>query len=88
MGTLGVFLLYLEVGTLVLRVEDMDERADAGTGVVGNMISSTLGAEFPGIMNTCSSRTLACPIVLASLQEILDERASSRRSGWCELPIS
>lgn len=89
---LGDFLLYFEVGTLALRVEEMDERADignaTGAGAFGSCISPALGAVFPGIMKTCSSRPLAGPVVLASLLDILEERASSRRCGWCELPIS
>lgn len=87
-----LLLLNFEVGTFPLREEDMDERAEGST--LGNNISSTLGAEFPGIMNICSSRTFVGPVVLVSLLEILlsaerfDKRASSRRCGWCELPIS
>lgn len=79
-GTLGAFLLYFEVGTFVLRVMDMDERVDVGA--VGNNMPSALGAEFPGIMKTCSSRTFAGPpVALESLQDTLEERASSERSG-------
>lgn len=72
-------MLYFEVGTFALRVEDMDERVDGG--IVGTDIPSALGAELPGIMKTCSSRTLAGPAVLESLQDILEERAVSGRSG-------
>lgn len=36
LGMLGAFLLYFEVGTADLRTDDIDERAEAGTGIMGN----------------------------------------------------
>lgn len=94
-GMLGLFLLYFDVGTVGLRTDDIDERADAGTGAVGNCICSTLGTELPGITKTFSSRTAAgASTVLAPLLEVtlspemLDELPMSFASGWCELPIS
>lgn len=91
LGAWAAFLLYLDVGTLVLRVKDIDERADAGTGIVGNCISSTLGTELPGIMKTFSSRVTVlvavAPVVLAPLLEValspdtLDELAACLLSG-------
>lgn len=67
------FLLYFEVGTVDLRVvdKDMEDLADAGTGKVGNCISSALGTKFPGIIKTFSCRALVVgPVVLAPLLEV------------------
>lgn len=82
-------MLYFEVGTADLRTDDIDERAEAGTGKVGNCISSTLGTEFPGIMKMFSSRVVVVvgPVVLAALLEValspetLDELPMSFASG-------
>lgn len=69
-------------------MEDIDERADAGTGMVGSCISPTLGMELPGIINTFSSRAIEVgAVVPASLLEValspetLDELPASLASG-------